>query len=84
MWGGRSCGSIKPAKTPKVIPLDNQPCQYAEHHCQGVYHCSEIDPTHLDSCEHYEPDENECRELFNAERQINVDETSIVELRAVA
>ncbi|KIJ99058.1 hypothetical protein K443DRAFT_8721 [Laccaria amethystina LaAM-08-1] len=66
-WGGGSCGSIKPAKTPK-----------------GVYHCSEIDPSLLDSCERYEPDKDERQELFNTEREINVDETSIVELQAVA
>ena len=83
-WGGGSAGSLEVKKTPLVIPLDNQPCQYAEHQCQGVFHCSEMDMTLLEGCERYEPDDEEMRELWEAEREVNVQETSSANLRAAA
>jgi hypothetical protein len=39
-WGGGSAGSLTAGKTPTVAALGGVLCQYAEHTCQGVYHCS--------------------------------------------
>ena len=38
----------------------------------------------LDSCKRYIPDDNEMRELFEAERDINLDETATMENLAAA
>ncbi|KAJ7120131.1 hypothetical protein C8R44DRAFT_877592 [Mycena epipterygia] len=81
-WGGGSAGSIK--KATKVIALDGVLCQMASHTCQGVFVCSQLDVSLLDGHERYEPDDDEMRELFEAEREVNVRETSSVAIRAAA
>lgn len=78
-WGQGSAGSTQLKKATKVYSLDGQPCQVSEHLCQGVYHCSELDMTLLDGCQRYDPDEDEMRQLFEAERDINISENSTVE-----
>ncbi|KAF9472149.1 hypothetical protein BDN70DRAFT_938396 [Pholiota conissans] len=83
-WGGGSGGSVKPKKCPEVIPLDNQRCQLSEHQCQGIYHCSEIDMSLLNSCERYVPDDDEMKRLFDAEREINQLESSTIYQAAAA
>ncbi|KAF8186408.1 hypothetical protein BJ912DRAFT_819653, partial [Pholiota molesta] len=83
-WGGGSSGSTDPKKCPVVLPLDNQRCQLSEHVCQGVYHCSELDLSLIDSCERYAPDDSEMKQLFEAEREINLLETSTVHQAAAA
>ncbi|KAJ7086972.1 hypothetical protein C8R44DRAFT_900928 [Mycena epipterygia] len=81
-WGGGSAGSIK--KATKVIALDDVLCQVAFHTCQGVFVCCQLDVSLLDGHERYEPDDDEMRELFEAEREVNVRETSSVAIRAAA
>jgi hypothetical protein len=50
---------LNQSKTSKVLLLgENVLCQYAEHKCQGVYHCDQLDMTLLSDCKRYEPDEN--------------------------
>ncbi|KAJ7119239.1 hypothetical protein C8R43DRAFT_1152428 [Mycena crocata] len=81
-WGAGSAGSL--TKPTKVAALDGVPCQVAKHACQGVYHCSQLDMSLLEGHERYEPDEEDMRELFEAERTVNVRETSSVAIRAAA
>lgn len=38
----------------------------------------------LDGCERYDPDDEDMRELFEAERNVNLKETASVQLRAAA
>ncbi|KAJ6492328.1 hypothetical protein C8R45DRAFT_928615 [Mycena sanguinolenta] len=76
--------SGKPNKATKVTPLDGLLCQAANHNCQGVYMCDKLDSSLLDHHERYEPNEDNIRELFEADRPVNVGKTSSVELRAVA
>ncbi|KAJ7615487.1 hypothetical protein FB45DRAFT_757736 [Roridomyces roridus] len=84
-WGGRgSGGTTNVKKATKVVALDDVLCQLATHDCQGVYICDQIDDTLLDGHERYEPDEDDMRELFEAERDVNVRETSSVGMRAAA
>ena len=40
--------------------------------------------TLLDLCERYEPDDDEMRELFEAERDVNAEEASTVQSRAAS
>ena len=68
----------------KVAVLDNAPCQVANHHCQGVYVCSEFDPSLLAGHEWYEPDDEAMRELWEADRAVNVRDTSSSSIRAAA
>ncbi|KAJ6474737.1 hypothetical protein DFH09DRAFT_1343071 [Mycena vulgaris] len=81
-WAGGSAGSI--VKATKVAALDGVLCQVAFHNCQGVYVCSELDMSLLDGHERYEADDDEMRELFEAEREVNVRETSSVAIQAAA
>ncbi|KAJ7491316.1 hypothetical protein B0H11DRAFT_1911939 [Mycena galericulata] len=81
-WGGGSAGSKK--KATKVTALDGALCQVASHICQGVFVCSELDTSLLDGHERYEPDDEQMRELFDAERDVNVRETSSMAIRAAA
>ncbi|KAJ7142783.1 hypothetical protein C8R44DRAFT_726114 [Mycena epipterygia] len=83
-WGGGSAGATNKAKATKVAALDGVLCQVAKHECQGVYVCSELDISLLENHERYEPDDEEMRELFEAERVVNVRETSSVAIRAAA
>ncbi|KAJ7038863.1 hypothetical protein C8F04DRAFT_1392709 [Mycena alexandri] len=68
-WGGGSAGLLR--KPSAVIALDNAPCQAAYHECQGVFVCDQLDETLLDGHERYVPDDDEMRELFQAERTVN-------------
>ncbi|KAJ7765293.1 hypothetical protein B0H16DRAFT_1310196 [Mycena metata] len=81
-WGGGSAGSTK--KPTKVLALDGVPCQVAKHDCQGVYVCDQLDQDLLHGHERYEPDDDEMRELFDAERTVNLRETSSMAIRAAA
>ncbi|PPQ86716.1 hypothetical protein CVT24_012477, partial [Panaeolus cyanescens] len=83
-WGGGSAGHTQPSKCPSVLVLDGQKCQLAEHDCQGIYHCSELDMSLLDTCQRYAPDDDEMRDLFEAEREINGVEGSSLEILAAA
>ena len=83
-WAGGSAGSTAPGKCPSVIPLDGEKCQVADHICQGVYHCSQLDMSLLESCQRYEPDTDKMRELFEAERVVNIEDTSAAHQRAAA
>jgi hypothetical protein len=75
-WQGGSGGSVN--KPTNVIALGNTPCRVVEHVCGGSYHCSELDPALLESCQRFEPDLDETLALFNAERDINAADTSSV------
>ncbi|PPR05947.1 hypothetical protein CVT24_004653 [Panaeolus cyanescens] len=83
-WGGGSAGHTQPAKCPSVHALDGVKCQLSEHKCQGIYHCSELDMSLVDQCHRYAPDDDEMRDLFDAEREINIQETSSIENRVAA
>lgn len=67
-----------------MIALDDVKCQLSEHICQGVYHCSELDMSLLDGHQRYAPDEEEMKNIFGAERDINVEETETVQKRAAS
>lgn len=84
MWGGGSGGHIKPDKCPSVLALDGVKCQISEHNCQGVWHCDKLDMMLLDGCKRYKPDNMEMRELFEAEREINLEEGSTMHILAAA
>ena len=71
-------------KTPVIPLLDNEPCQVAEHHCQGVFHCNQLDLTLLEGIERYEPDEDDRKELFEVEREQNIWETDSMHTRAAS
>ncbi|KAJ7158276.1 hypothetical protein C8R43DRAFT_827151, partial [Mycena crocata] len=75
-WGGGSSGSTPPDKATKVTALDGVFCRVAKHVCQGIFVCSELDPSLLDGHERYEPDDDAMRELCEAERVVNVRENS--------
>ncbi|KAF8179702.1 hypothetical protein K438DRAFT_1768737 [Mycena galopus ATCC 62051] len=81
-WGKGSAGSIK--KPTKVLALDGVPFQVANNDCQGICICDQLDKDLLRSHERYAPDDNEMRELFEAERAVNVRETSSMAIRAAA
>ncbi|KAJ7435763.1 hypothetical protein FB451DRAFT_1062196, partial [Mycena latifolia] len=81
-WGEGSAGSL--TKPTRVTALGGALCQVANHKCQGVYLCSELDMSLLDGHERYEPDDDEMRELFEAEREVDLRETSSVAIRAAA
>ncbi|KAJ7440399.1 hypothetical protein B0H11DRAFT_1660472, partial [Mycena galericulata] len=83
-WGGGSAGAVNPSKATKVLTLGGVLCQVAKHTCQGVYVCSQLDVSLLDGHERYEPNDDDMRELFVAEREVNVRETSSMAIRAAA
>ncbi|KAJ6466503.1 hypothetical protein DFH09DRAFT_1381711 [Mycena vulgaris] len=56
----------------------------SEHDCQGVFICDQLNESLLDGHERYHPDDEETRALFQAEREVNVRETSSVAMRAAA
>ncbi|KAJ7164603.1 hypothetical protein C8R43DRAFT_946418 [Mycena crocata] len=77
-WGGGSSGS-----TPRSLTaLDGVFRRVAKHVCQGIFVCSELDPSLLDGHEQYEPDDDAMCELCEAERVVNVRENSSVAIRA--
>ena len=80
--GGGSAGSL--SKATKVTALDGALCQVAKHDCQGVFICDKLDKSLLDGHERYHPDDEQTRALFQAERDVNVRETSSVAIRAAA
>ncbi|KAJ7022111.1 hypothetical protein C8F04DRAFT_1194836 [Mycena alexandri] len=81
-WGKGSAGSIQ--KPTKVLAHDGALCQVAKHDCQGIYVCNQLDQDLLCGHERYEPDDNEMRELFDAEHTVNLRETSSTAIRAAA
>ncbi|KAJ7673026.1 hypothetical protein DFH06DRAFT_1467440 [Mycena polygramma] len=83
-WGGGSAGSTSLDKATKVLALGGVPCQVANHQCQGVCVCTLLNLILLNGFERYEPDDDEMRELFEAERDVNLRETSSVAIRAAA
>jgi hypothetical protein len=85
-WAGGSSGSLKQIKTPKVLALGGVPCQYAEHKCQGIYHCDQLDMDLLSGCERfdYADDDGGKKNLWEAERKVNEQQSSSTALRAAA
>ncbi|KAJ7510558.1 hypothetical protein B0H11DRAFT_2401870, partial [Mycena galericulata] len=81
-WGEGTGGST--SKPTNVVALGNIPCQVASHNCQGVFVCSQLDPSLLDGHERYEPDDEAMRELWEADRAVNVRDTSSRSIRAAA
>lgn len=81
-WGQGTGGST--SKPTNVVALGNVPCQVASHVCGGVYVCSQFDDSLLDGHERYEPDDKAMHELWNAEREVNVRDTSSMAIRAAA
>ncbi|EDR04794.1 uncharacterized protein LACBIDRAFT_330283 [Laccaria bicolor S238N-H82] len=83
-WGGGSGGHLSTKKTPIIPLLDNEPCQVAEHFCQGIFHCDQLDLALLEGIERYEPDEDDRKDLFKAEREQNIRETDSMYTRAAS
>ncbi|KAJ6464091.1 hypothetical protein C8R45DRAFT_840549, partial [Mycena sanguinolenta] len=83
-WGGGTGGSTASHKATKVPALDNALCQVASHVCQGVFVCSEFDCSLLADHERYEPDDEAMRNLWEADRAVNVRDTSSSSIRAAA
>ncbi|KAF9044099.1 hypothetical protein BJ165DRAFT_1347476, partial [Panaeolus papilionaceus] len=86
-WGGGSAGHTQAAKCPAVLILDGQKSRLctAFYLCpQGIYHCSELDMSLLDDCQRYTPDDEEMRALFEAERDVNQEEGSLLKILAAA
>ncbi|KAJ7775009.1 hypothetical protein B0H16DRAFT_1265082, partial [Mycena metata] len=81
-WGEGTGGSV--SKPTKVAALDGAPCQVATHRCQGVYICSQLDTSLLEGHERYEPDDEAMRDLFEADRVVNVRDTSSMSLVVAA
>ncbi|KAJ7196031.1 hypothetical protein GGX14DRAFT_327140, partial [Mycena pura] len=81
-WGQGTGGSVR--KPTKVAALDDALCQVASHICQGVYTCSEFDQSLMAGHERYEPDDEAMRELWEADRAVNVRDTSSSAIRAAA
>ncbi|KAJ7033971.1 hypothetical protein C8F04DRAFT_906737, partial [Mycena alexandri] len=81
-WGEGTGGSV--SKPTKVSALDGALCQVASHRCQGVYVCSQLDASLLNGHERYEPDDDAMRELFEADRAVNVRDTSSMSLLVAA
>ncbi|KAJ7701050.1 hypothetical protein B0H16DRAFT_1834219 [Mycena metata] len=69
-WGEGTGGSV--SKPTKVAALD------------GVYICSQLDTSLLEGHECYEPDDEAMRELFEADRAVNVRDTSSMSLVVAA
>ena len=83
-WGGGSGGSVTNAlKAPLVALLNNQQCQYAAFKCQGSYRCSEYNET-LHGKNRQAQDREEMKEIFEAEREVNMDEHSTPQHTAAA
>ncbi|KAK7019126.1 hypothetical protein R3P38DRAFT_2715272 [Favolaschia claudopus] len=81
-WGQGTGGSL--TKATKVAALDNVLCQVASHRCQGIYKCSQLDLPLLNNHQRYEPDDDAMRELWEAERAVNVRDTSSSHIRAAS
>ncbi|KAJ7034512.1 hypothetical protein C8F04DRAFT_1183058 [Mycena alexandri] len=81
-WGDGTGGAL--GKPTSVTVLDGVPCQAASHKCQGVWVCNQLDEALLEGHERYAPDDSDMHELFDAERTVNVRETSSMALRAAA
>ncbi|PSS29899.1 hypothetical protein PHLCEN_2v2611, partial [Hermanssonia centrifuga] len=79
-WGGGIAGS-KHASV-KVAALDGVLCCYAQHVCQGIYHCERIKQDLLDDLERYEPTQDDRVEFWELERAINAAEHSSMEAQA--
>ncbi|KAJ7586636.1 hypothetical protein C8J56DRAFT_1085151 [Mycena floridula] len=70
-WGKGSGGSTELKDCPIVFALDEQRCQVARHSCSGSYICEQFDMELLDSVERYEPDWEQRKRFFEAERAQN-------------
>ncbi|KAF9552496.1 hypothetical protein CPC08DRAFT_728578 [Agrocybe pediades] len=79
-----SGGHTQANKCPKVAPLNDAQCQVLSHKCGGVYHCDQLDMSLLDGHERYAPDEEDMKDLFKAEREVNLAESSSIHARAVS
>ncbi len=80
-WGPPCTGGSK-SRLVNVEALGGIACQYADHTCQGVFHCSQINPEFL-QCRRYEPDYDDQKQLIEAQRTINVAQNASVELKAI-
>ena len=49
----------------------------------GIFHCDQLNLMLLDRIERYEPDEDDRKELFEAEQEQNFQETDSMHTRAV-
>ncbi|KAJ7923825.1 hypothetical protein B0H13DRAFT_2316176 [Mycena leptocephala] len=81
-WGEGTGGSI--SKPTNVVALGGVACQAATHQCQGVWICDQFDHSLLDGHERYEPDDDAMRELWEADRAVNVRDTSSMYTRVAA
>ncbi|EIM79030.1 uncharacterized protein STEHIDRAFT_116833, partial [Stereum hirsutum FP-91666 SS1] len=72
-WGGGTAGSDN--KLTKVFfgedDAEGTMCRRAEHHCQGVRHCNQLDMSLLNDCQRYIPDPAERKRLVDAERALD-------------
>lgn len=76
-WGGKGSGGNKaPKRLTKVKLLDNEPCRRSKRTCQGLWHCSELDPEYLDSYERFGYDFDTTLALFRGTRDLNEREGS--------
>ncbi|KAJ7850344.1 hypothetical protein B0H13DRAFT_1905751 [Mycena leptocephala] len=74
-WGEGTGGSI--SKPTNVVALGGVACQAATHQCQGVWICDQRP-------ERYKPDDDAMRELWEADRAVNVRDTSSMYTRVAA
>ncbi|KAF8583090.1 hypothetical protein K439DRAFT_1617794 [Ramaria rubella] len=70
-WGGSGGHHTDESKCPHVTVLDNQQCQHVILKCQGCYTCSYLDPTLLQNCIRQEYDNDQMRNIWEAERKLN-------------
>ena len=68
---GRRYRWLQKKNPTKVKLLNDHECQRADHECQGVWHCNQINPDLLRNCERYKPDPNQRRGLWEAELKVN-------------
>ncbi|KAF8580703.1 hypothetical protein K439DRAFT_1619639 [Ramaria rubella] len=70
-WGGSGGHRTDESKCLHVTVLDNQWCQHIILKCQGCYTCSYLDPTLLQDCICREYDDDQMRNVWEAERKLN-------------
>ncbi|KAI0309098.1 hypothetical protein OF83DRAFT_1273383 [Amylostereum chailletii] len=83
-WGGGTVGTK--SKPSKVYAFGDGEvlCQTAEHTCQGIFHCSELDMSLVDGCLRYAADPEERRELWEAERAVHERTADSMESTAIS
>ncbi|KAH9928873.1 uncharacterized protein B0H18DRAFT_1117695 [Fomitopsis serialis] len=83
-WGKGTAGYVnRPVMVSAFGDKEAVPCRYAQHECQGVFHCEFIDSALFEGIQRYQPNDEDRRAFWEAIRAIS-EEDGTSKLRQAA